>query len=191
MPLRPLLRPAGAALAGLLLAFGAAGCGLLRGGPPLEVADDVELGRYLGTWYEIASFEGVRFQEGCTGTTADYGRRDDGRIEVVNRCVRDGELDAVRGIARRADEDGPAAKLEVSFFRPFWGDYWILAVDESRYALVGTPSRGYLWVLAREPDLDPAIYDRLVGIAEARGFDVSRLRRTPQPPTLGPHAPGR
>lgn len=188
MPLLPVSRQAAAAVAGLLLAVPFTGCGLLRGGPPLAVAEDVELDRYLGTWYEIASFEGVRFQEGCAGTTADYARRDDGRIEVVNRCVRDGELDAVRGVARRADEDGPAAKLEVSIVWPFWGDYWILEVDESRYALVGTPSRGYLWVLAREPELDDAVYERLVGIAEERGFDVSRLRRTPQPPTLGPHA---
>jgi apolipoprotein D and lipocalin family protein len=178
------------ALATALAGAGLLGCGLFREPPPpLEVADSVDLGSYLGTWYEIARFEGMPFQEGCAGTTADYGSREDGRIQVVNRCVRDGELSEVSGVARKADEDGSAAKLEVSFFWPFWGDYWILAVDEDRYALVGAPSRDVLWILSREPSLDVSTYRRLVATAAARGFDVSRLQRTAQPPTLGPHAP--
>lgn len=149
----------------------------------------MDLERYLGTWYEIARFEGMPFQEGCRGATADYARRDDGRIAVVNRCVRDGELAEARGVARPAEEGGSPARLEVSFFWPFWGDYWILAVDEDRYALVGSPSREHLWILSREPTLEPEVYQGLVAVAAARGFDVRRLQPTPQPPTRGPHAP--
>lgn len=157
--------------------------------PPPPVAKDVDLEESLGTWYEIARFEGMPFQEGCTGTTADYALREDGRIDVVNRCIRDGELDVAEGVARRADPEGSPAKLEVSFFWPFYGDYWILAVDEERYAVVGSPSRERLWILAREPSLAESTYERLVVLAASRGFDVRRLQRTPQPPTRGPHAP--
>jgi len=153
-------------------------------GPPLETAERVDLERYLGLWYEIASFP-TRFQEGCEATTARYSRREDGRIRVLNACTRDGERDLAEAVAWVPDPREPA-KLEVRFFWPFTGDYWILAVgpeDASDYAwaLVGHPSRNYLWVLSREPVLDEARYDEIVGIARARGFDVSRLERTARP----------
>ncbi|MDX1648222.1 MAG: lipocalin family protein [Myxococcota bacterium] len=178
------LRGVAAALAALALV---AGCGG-PAPPPPAVAPDVDLERYMGTWYEIARFEGTPFQEGCTGTTAEYTLRDDGRIDVANRCIRDGELDVAHGVARRDDAYDDPARLEVSFFWPFWGDYWILAVDEDHHALVGAPSRERLWVLAREPVLDEPTWERLRATAARRGYDVSRLVRTPQPPTLGPHA---
>ena len=190
-PLRILLQ-GHAALCFLALMLAVAGCGLRGGGedlPPPEVAEDVDLERYLGTWYEVARFEGMFFQEGCRGTTADYSLREDGRIQVVNRCVREGELAEARGVARRAETGGSAARLEVSFFWPFWGDYWILVVEEDRYALVGSPDRDRLWILSREPNMPPALYDRLMAWAAAPGVDISRLQRTPQPPTQGPHAP--
>lgn len=189
--LRALLQGS-ARLCFLPLLLAVAGCGLRGDGedlPPPEVAEDVDLERYLGTWYEVARFEGMPFQEGCRGTTADYSLREDGRIQVVNRCVREGELAEARGVARRAEAGGSPARLEVSFFWPFWGDYWILAVEEDRYALVGSPDRDRLWMLSREPAMAPALYDRLMAWAAAQGFDISRVQRTPQPPTRGPHAP--
>jgi len=157
--------------------------GCRSSGPPLAVAEEVDLERYLGRWYEIASFP-QRFQEGCVATTATYSRREDGRVRVVNECRDesfDGELRATEGVAWLADPV-ENAKLKVQFFWPFSGAYWILEVDpEYGYAVVGHPSREYLWILARNPALAPDVYAGILGRVAAKGFDVERLNRTPQP----------
>lgn len=152
--------------------------------PPLDVVRDVDLDRYLGRWYEIASFP-QRFQRGCVATTATYSIRDDGKIRVVNECRDgsfDGELRRVEGVAWVADPTGSQAKLRVQFFWPFSGDYWIIELDpEYRYAVVGHPSRDYLWILARTRELDPDLLEALRIQIEAHGYDLERLIRTPQP----------
>lgn len=151
--------------------------------PPLETVPRVEVERYLGTWYEIAAFP-QRFQRGCTATTASYARLPDGDLEVVNRCRDgrpDGPLRTARGRARVVD---PAsnAKLEVSFFRPFWGDYWIIELDpDYQHAVVGHPGRDYLWILSRGPTLPEETYAGILGRLRRQGYDVSRLVRTVQP----------
>jgi apolipoprotein D and lipocalin family protein len=173
-------------LSALLLALSATACSAttteLRHLPPLQTVSRVDLTRYLGTWYEIASFP-AWFQRDCTGTTATYGLRDDGRIDVLNRCRKhtlDGPEDVSHGQARVVDR-ASNAKLEVSFFRPFWGPYWIIVLDpEYRYAVVGHPSRDYLWILARTPTLPEAVYAELVERVREMGYDVARLRRTVQ-----------
>jgi apolipoprotein D and lipocalin family protein len=151
---------------------------------PLDVVDEIDLDRYLGRWYEIASFP-QRFQAGCVATSASYSRREDGRIRVENACREgrfDGELRRVEGVARVADPAGSQAKLEVQFFWPFQGDYWVIELDPAyRWAVVGHPSREYLWILARERSLEPALYDDLLRRIASHGYDVSRLRKTPQP----------
>jgi apolipoprotein D and lipocalin family protein len=167
----------------LALASAFAGCASPQ--PPLAVVDEVDLDRYLGRWYEIASFP-QRFQRGCVASTATYTRRDDGRIGVVNEC-RDGSFDGeprrAEGVAWVADEEESRAKLKVQFFWPFRGDYWIIELDpEYRYAAVGHPSRDYLWILARTPALDPDLYRELSAGLEAQGYDLTRLKLTPQPP---------
>jgi apolipoprotein D and lipocalin family protein len=138
----------------------------------------VDLDRYAGRWYEIARLPN-RFQKGCTGNvTAEYGVREDGRIDVVNRCS---------GNNRVVDET-TRAKLEVRFAPAFlsflsmvWGDYWIidLAPDYS-YAVVGEPARRYLWVLARESTLEEATYQGILERIEAQGYDPDNLVRTNQ-----------
>lgn len=155
----------------------------------LEVVPTVDLERYQGTWYEIARLPN-RFQDECDGeVTATYTLREDGRLDVLNTCARDGRSPSrAEGIARRAGEDGPEGKLEVRFapaflgWLPFvWGDYWILELDpEYTHALVGSPDRKYLWILAREPGIDPATLERLRLEADRRGFEVERLRMTRQ-----------
>ncbi len=151
--------------------------------PPLRTVDHVDLQRYLGTWYEIASFP-QSFQRGCTATTATYSMREDGDIDVLNRCRKDsldGPEKEARGRARVAD---PAsnAKLEVSFFRPFWGDYWIIDLGaDYEYSVVGHPSRDYLWILSRSRTMAPEIYDGIVRRLEAQGYETGRLQRTLQP----------
>jgi len=149
-------------------------------GPPLAVVPGVDLSRYAGTWYEIAKYPN-RFQRGCVGATAEYTLSPDGkRVEVVNRCreIDTGKVRSVRGKARVVDPT-TNAKLSVTFFWPFSGDYWILALgEEYEYAFVGTPDRKYLWFLARTPTIGDDLYGRLVDLARARGFDPARIERS-------------
>jgi len=148
----------------------------------LETVPHVELARYLGTWYEIASYP-QRFQKGCTGTTATYTLRADGTIEVLNRCARDsltGRVTVARGRAKVVDKNSNA-RLKVSFFWPFWGDYWIIDLGRDyEYAVVGHPSRKYLWILSRTPALAPTVYEGILERLRKQGYDTSRLATTLQ-----------
>ena len=150
---------------------------------PLETVPSVDLARYAGTWYEIASYP-QRFQKGCTGTTATYTLRDDGKVEVLNRCARDslnGRVTVAKGKAKVVDTR-THAKLKVSFFWPFWGDYWIIDLGRDyEYAVVGHPKRKYLWILSRTPVMDETVYDGILDRLRAQGYDTKRLVRTLQP----------
>lgn len=159
--------------------------------PRLQTVPHVDLARYVGTWFEIASFP-QRFQRGCTATTATYTLRDDGQIDVVNRCregTPDGPEKVARGRARVADPS-TSAKLEVSFFRPFWGDYWIVDLGaDYEYAVVGHPGRDYLWILSRTPTMDPELYASIVQRLQGQGYETDRLQRTTQPASQRGAAP--
>jgi apolipoprotein D and lipocalin family protein len=150
---------------------------------PLTTVSSVDLNRYLGKWYEIASYP-AWFQRNCTGTTAEYIRLPDGRIRVVNRCFKksfDGPLKESKG---KADVVDPTtnAKLKVTFFWPFKGDYWIIDLDPNyQWAVVGVPSRKYLWVLSRTPVLDDAVYTGILSRLIDMGYDPTMLKHTPQP----------
>lgn len=140
----------------------------------------VELERYLGRWYEIARYE-QGFQKGCEGVTADYSLRPDGTINVVNRCRKpDGKTSQARG---RAKVDARTnAKLKVSFFGPFYGDYWVLDhADDYSWSIVGEPSGRYLWILNREPTPSAAEIQRLIDRTAELGYDTTMLLRTKQP----------
>jgi apolipoprotein D and lipocalin family protein len=170
----------------LILALALSGCGETTTErlqlPPLETVSKVDLNRYVGTWYEIASYP-QSFQKGCTGTTATYTLRDDGQIDVLNECRKgslDGKEDSARGRARVVDRD-TNAKLEVSFFRPFWGDYWIIDLGPNyEYAVIGHPSRDYLWILSRTPTLDETTYEGISSRLEEKGYPLGRLEKTIQ-----------
>ncbi|MGZ6126235.1 MAG: lipocalin family protein [Myxococcales bacterium] len=174
---------------GALVAFlaGVAGCATSSTTdrlklPPLRTVKHVDLGRYVGTWYEIASFP-QSFQRGCTATTATYTVRPDGDIDVLNRCRKeslDGKEKTAHGRARVVDRS-TNAKLEVSFFRPFWGDYWIVDLAEDyTYAVVGHPGRDYLWVLSRRPTMPDATWQQILERLQDQGYQTSRLVRTLQ-----------
>lgn len=142
----------------------------------------VDLERYAGTWYEIASVP-VSQQENCVDTRATYRLQEDGKIAVTNTCrdAEDGELREAEGVATIPDPEEPA-KLKVQFFWPFRGDYWILALDpDYEWALVGTPDRDHVWILARTARLDEAIMTRLIERLRRDGYPVERLRRTEHP----------
>ena len=169
------------------LALGA--CAAPRGpsAAPLATVPKVELERYAGRWHELARTPNW-FQRSCASdVTADYARRADGTVSVVNSCRRaDGSLDRSEGVARVVD---PAtnAKLEVAFapealrwIPAVWGNYWVVDLaPDYRYAIVGEPSREYLWVLSRTTTLDDATWRTIdAKIAEA-GYDRSKVARTP------------
>jgi apolipoprotein D and lipocalin family protein len=149
---------------------------------PLEVVPYVDLSRYVGIWYEIATIP-QRFQKDCVGVTATYTLRDDGTIGVVNKCRKktlDGKLKSVRGKAWVVDKK-TNAKLKVRFFWPFRGDYWIIELDaDYQYAVVGHPNRNYLWILSRSPQIEESLYQDLLKRIAQKGYDVSRLKRTLQ-----------
>lgn len=151
---------------------------------PLTTEAQVDLDRYLGRWYEIARFPNS-FEKNCEGVTAEYARRDDGLISVVNTCRKggiDGKAEVANGRARIVDAD-TNAKLEVSFFGPFWGDYWILDLDEDySLSLVGEPQGRYLWVLARTPEISDDKRASALARLQALGYDTSALYFTKQPP---------
>jgi apolipoprotein D and lipocalin family protein len=160
----------------------------LSSATPLIVVKNLDPARYIGTWYEIARFPN-RFQDKCIGdVTATYAAASDGGLIVVNRCKEQGgKITEAKGVARRV-KGAPPSVLQVrfapailSFIPQVWGDYQVIALDDAHtYAVVGTPDRKYLWVLARTPALDPATYDRLAALASDQGFDVKKLIKTPQ-----------
>ena len=140
----------------------------------------MDLPRYLGRWYEIARYE-QDFQKGCEGVTADYTRRHDGSIAVINRCRKKGKISEALGRARVVDAK-TNAKLKVSFFGPFYGDYWVLDhADDYSWSIVGGPTGRYLWLLHRSATPSGAEVQHLIQRASGLGFDVSMLVRTKQP----------
>lgn len=149
---------------------------------PLATVPAVDLTRYAGKWYEIAAFP-QRFQKGCHCTTAEYKPNSAGYVEVFNACRKNkptGKLKSIRGKAYPVPGSNNS-KLQVQFFWPFLGDYWVLELAEDySYAVVGTPDREYLWILSRTPVMAPTLYQQLVQEMATRGFDVSRLRITDQ-----------
>jgi len=151
--------------------------------PELTVVDSVELDRYLGVWYEISSYP-AWFQRNCTAVSANYSLRDDGLIKVVNSCRKgslDGRLKQATGRAKVVDTE-TNAKLKVSFFGPFWGNYWIIDLDpDYQWAVVSEPKRKYLWILSRTRSMDDDTYEQILVRLTQKGYDPDGLQRTVQP----------
>jgi len=152
----------------------------------LPTVSQVDLARYTGRWYEIARLTN-RFERDCAGdVTATYAPLPEGRLSVLNQCRKaDGSTISAQGVARLAQPGGSPSKLEVRFapvwlgFLPMvWGDYWILALAEDySWSLVGAPGRDYLWILSRNPRMEPAEIDRLLQRARELGFDTATVVR--------------
>jgi apolipoprotein D and lipocalin family protein len=140
----------------------------------------VDLERYMGRWYEAARLPNA-FQAVCAADTQAEYRLDGQTVRVRNACRReDGSVAEALGVARVVADSGNA-KLRVSFFRPFYGDYWILALEENyRWVLVGEPRRRYAWVLARHADLAAAELEAALARASDLGFDRAAFQPTPQ-----------
>ena len=163
--------------------------------PPLQPLAGLDVPAYMGTWYQVAWFPN-RFQKQCVSDTqAVYRQRDDGRIDVLNRCrLADGRFDDADGIARPAgstlrDNRLAPATLEVSFLPallrwiPAWGSYWVVALaDDGRYAVVSEPQRQYLWVLARAPRLSAEDEATIRSLLTRQGYELSRWQAHPHTP---------
>ena len=143
----------------------------------VQVVGGFELDRYLGTWYEIARLD-HSFERGMSNVTANYSLRDDGGVRVINRGykVDAGEWDEATGKAYFVG-DPDVGQLKVSFFGPFYGGYNLIDLDKENYeyVLIAGPNRGYLWLLARSPDLDPDVVSALVSKAASLDFPTDEL----------------
>lgn len=158
-------------LAGLISLYGC------KSTVPLETVPQVDITRYSGTWYEIARITHW-FEKGLEKVSATYTPRQDGKITVLNQGCKKTDLlvtKTAKGIARVPDPAFPG-RLKVQFFWPFEGNYWIIDLDDQyQHALVGDPSRKYLWILSRTKKMDTETYNRLINIAKKAGFDTSKL----------------
>lgn len=179
-----LLKPLIVAASALALA----GCSTFEKGPVgnravPEPAKAVEVDRYLGRWYELARYE-AGFQKDCEGVTADYSLTAPGQIKVLNSCRKgslQGKNEQATGKAKVVD-GSQNAKLRVSFFGPFYGDYWVLdRAEDYSWSIVGEPSGRYLWLLHRQPNPGAATLSRMKARAAELGYDVGLLRITQQP----------
>jgi apolipoprotein D and lipocalin family protein len=149
--------------------------------PSLQTVAHVDLNRYLGRWYEIARYPNL-FERKCDhDVTADYSIRADGKIRVLNSCVTaDGKRKQSDGTAIVVDQE-TNAKLKVTFFWPFYGKYWIIDLGtEYEYSVVSEPSRDYLWILSRSPELPESTYQQILSRLSEQDYKSSKLVKTRQ-----------
>ncbi|MEP7127345.1 MAG: lipocalin family protein [Chitinophagales bacterium] len=148
----------------------------------LQTVSTVDLNKYAGKWYEIASYP-QRFQKGCHCTTAEYTLSDKGYVVVENRCNKDslnGKQSYIKGKAF-VEKNSGNAKLKVQFFWPLKGKYWIIDLaDDYSYAVVSHPNRKYLWILSRTSKMSDEIYNQILLRLKEKQFDLTQLKLTPQ-----------
>ncbi|MBU0489104.1 MAG: lipocalin family protein [Bacteroidetes bacterium] len=152
-------------------------------GQTRETVKSVDLQRYMGVWYEIARFP-HSFEKNLVGVTATYKLKENGRIEVLNQGYLDslnGKPKTAKGKGKLPDKSVPG-KLKVSFFLCFYADYNILVLDEKdySYALIGSKSDNFLWILCRTPKMSDEIYNMLVSKAKELGYPIEKLYKVPQ-----------
>ena len=149
---------------------------------PLKTVTYVDINRYIGEWYEVARYE-HKFQKGCVGSKATYSLRNDGKITVLNQCYEKnnpGKMRSAKGKAWVVDKQSNA-KLKVSFFWPFSGDYWVIDLGENyEYAVIGHPGRKYLWILSRTPKMDEHVYNEILARLEEQDYDTTKLFKSLQ-----------
>lgn len=142
-----------------------------------SVVTSFDLNRFLGDWYEIARFN-HRFERGMNQTKASYTLRDDGKVNVLNTGMKNGKYSKAKGVAKLTDTP---AKLRVSFWRPFYSDYRVMLIDDDyQYALIGSGSDKYLWILSRTPQISEDTMDKILTEARKRGYDTTKLIRVRQ-----------
>lgn len=146
--------------------------------PSLPTVEKVDLERYAGKWIEIARYDN-RFETGCAGATAEYIKNNN-HIRVINSCFNELGVKSAEAIGRAyAVEESNNSKLKVSFFRPFYGDYWIIMLgDDYQYSVVGDPHRKYLWILSRTQNLNDQDKKIILDNLPNFGYDPTKLHWT-------------
>ena len=135
----------------------------------------LDISRFMGKWYEIARYDHT-FEKGMTYVTAEYSLESDGKIRVINRGIKNGKPKEIVGKAKQPDPMEYPGRLKVSFFLWFYSDYYILELDKDyQYALIGSSSDKYLWILSRTPELPKETLDKLLANIKQRGYDLTRL----------------
>ncbi|KAL1372148.1 hypothetical protein HN51_002298 [Arachis hypogaea] len=157
----------------------------------MKVVKGLDVERYMGRWYEIASFPSFFQPKNGENTRATYTLNDDGTVHVLNETYANGKKVSIEGTAYKADPKSDEAKLKVKFYVPPFlpiipvvGDYWVLYIDDDyQYAVIGGPTTKYLWILSRKNRIDEEVFNALVQEAKDVGYDVSKLHKTPQSET--------
>lgn len=135
----------------------------------------LDINRYMGKWYEIARYNHF-FEKGMTHVYTEYSLQPDGKIKVINRGIKDGKPKEIIGKGKQPSPKEHPGQLKVSFFLWFYSDYYILELDKDyQYALVGSSSSDYLWILSRTPQMPQAELDALLKKIVLRGYDLSKL----------------
>lgn len=145
---------------------------------PPTVAHAIDLQKYSGKWYEIASYP-MSFQKDCYCVTADYTLTEKGYVKVFNSCRKGSVTGKVKSITGKAFpvEGTNNVKLKVQFFWPFKADYWLIDIAEDySWAVVSGPSRKYLWILSRTPELQKETWKFITDRLRANGFDINKLK---------------
>lgn len=146
------------------------------------VVKELDIEKYLGKWYEISRYD-HKFERGLVGVTASYSFRKDGKIKVVNSGFKEtlnGQKSEAIGKAKIPNSKIPS-KLKVSFFWFFYADYFVLELDEKyQWAVIGSRSDKYLWILSRTPELEGITYNEILNRLTKRGYDVSKLIKVKQ-----------
>ncbi len=141
------------------------------------VVPELDIQQYLGTWYELARYDHP-FERNLVGVTATYSMKKNGKIKVVNQGYKsslDGKHSKAVGKAKIPDPDQPS-KIKVSFFLFFYSDYYVMELDpDYKWAVIGSSSDNYLWILSRTPRLEKAVYEQLLTKIRKRGYDTSAL----------------
>ena len=148
----------------------------------LQTVPNVDLNKYAGKWYKIASYPQI-FQKGCHCSTAEYTLSEKGYVIVENRCNKgsvNGKQSYIKGKAF-VEKNSGNAKLKVQFFWPLKAKYWIIDLaDDYSYAVVSHPSKKYLWILSRKSKMDDTVYQEIISRLKLKGFDLSKLQKTEQ-----------
>ena len=136
---------------------------------------ELNIHRYMGKWYEIARYD-HSFERGMTHVYTEYTLENDGKIRVLNKGIKNGKPKEIVGKGKQPNPKEYPGRLKVSFFLWFYGDYYIMELDKDyRYALVGSSSDKYLWILSRTPEMTKAQLDGLLQNIARRGYDLSKL----------------
>lgn len=146
----------------------------------LTTVNEVNIEKYAGLWYEIASYP-TPFQKNCYCTTAKYAMSPKGYLTVENRCRKDSVTGKMAGIKGKAFvvKNSNNTKLKVQFFWPFRGDYWIIGLaSDYSWAVVSSPDRKYLWILSRSKTMDETTYKTILDLVTSKGLDPGRLKKT-------------